>query len=41
MTLYVVLGLKAKLGLHNYEGRRQELFMPKDKAMALINTSES
>ncbi|HGC8126766.1 TPA: glycoside hydrolase family 3 N-terminal domain-containing protein [Streptococcus agalactiae] len=35
------LGLKAKLGLHNYEGRRQELFMPKDKAMALINTSES
>lgn len=35
------LGLKAKLGLHNYEGRRQELFMPKDKAMALINTLES
>lgn len=35
------LGLKAKLGLHNYEGRRQELFMAKDKAMALINTLES
>ncbi|MGT2887101.1 beta-hexosaminidase [Streptococcus didelphis] len=35
------LGLKAKLGLHHYEGRREELFMLKEEAMALINTAEA
>ncbi|HGC6443779.1 TPA: glycoside hydrolase family 3 protein [Streptococcus agalactiae] len=34
------LGLKAKLGLHNYEGRRQELFMPKDKAVTLVKDKQ-
>ena len=35
------LGLKAKIGLHQYEGRREELMLPKEEAMALINTPES
>ena len=35
------LGLKAKIGLHKFEGRREELMMPKEEAMALINTPES
>lgn len=35
------LGLKAKVGLHKFEGRREEIMMPKEDAMALINTEES
>lgn len=35
------LGLKAKLGLHKFEGRREEIMMPKEEAMAQINTEES
>ena len=35
------LGLKAKIGLHQFEGRREELMLPKEEAMALINTPES
>src|SRR3712207_9585124 len=34
------LGLKAKLGLHRFEGHREDIMLPKDKAMALINTPE-
>ncbi|HEM3642170.1 TPA: beta-hexosaminidase [Streptococcus suis] len=30
------LGLKAKLGLHLFEGRRQEIMVPKEEALALI-----
>lgn len=35
------LGLKAKLGLHKFEGRREEIMMSKEEAMALINTKEA
>lgn len=35
------LGLKAKLGLHTYEGRREELILPKEEALKLIGTEES
>lgn len=35
------LGLKAKLGLHKFEGRREEIMMPKEEALKLINTEES
>ncbi|GEK88465.1 beta-N-acetylhexosaminidase [Alkalibacterium putridalgicola] len=35
------LGLKAKLGLHNYEGKREEIMKPKEEALSLINTEES
>lgn len=35
------LGLKAKIGLHKYEGRREEIMLPKEEAMALINTDEA
>ncbi|MFC3927106.1 glycoside hydrolase family 3 protein [Streptococcus caprae] len=35
------LGLKAKLGLHTYEGRREEIMLPKDEALALIHTAEA
>lgn len=35
------LGLKAKLGLHNYEGHRDDLMLSKEKAMALIGTDEA
>ncbi|SUN49969.1 glycosyl hydrolase, family 3 [Streptococcus dysgalactiae subsp. dysgalactiae] len=35
------LGLKARLGLHLYEGRREEIMLPKEEAMALINTKEA
>ncbi|MFU2205529.1 glycoside hydrolase family 3 protein [Streptococcus pluranimalium] len=35
------LGLKAKLGLHTYEGRREEMMLPKEEALALIGTDEA
>ncbi|MGT2932954.1 glycoside hydrolase family 3 protein [Streptococcus catagoni] len=35
------LGLKARLGLHKFEGRREGILLPKEEAMALINTEES
>ena len=35
------LGLKAKLGLHKFEGRREKIMMPKEEALKLINTEES
>lgn len=35
------LGLKAKLGLHKFEGRREEIMMPKEDALAVINTEDS
>lgn len=35
------LGLKASIGLHQYEGRREEIMMDKEEALALINTDES
>lgn len=35
------LGLKASLGLHKYEGRREEIMMEKEEAMKLINTKEN
>ncbi|MCK1227881.1 glycoside hydrolase family 3 protein [Streptococcus uberis] len=35
------LGLRAKLGLHKFEGHREDLFLPKEEAMALINTDEA
>ena len=34
------LGLKAKLGLHTFEGRREEIMLEKEEALALINTEE-
>ncbi|HEM6022540.1 TPA: beta-hexosaminidase [Streptococcus suis] len=35
------LGLKAKLGLHQFEGRRQEIMLPKEEALALIGRDEA
>ena len=35
------LGLKAKLGLHLFEGRRQEIMLPKEEALALIGRDEA
>lgn len=35
------LGLKAKVGLHQFEGRREEIMMSKEEALSLINTEES
>ena len=35
------LGLKARLGLHLFEGRREEIMLPKEEALSLINTKES
>ncbi len=35
------LGLKAKLGLHLFEGRRQEILLPKEEALALIGREEA
>lgn len=35
------LGLKAKLGLHRFEGHREDIMLPKEEAMALINTPEA
>lgn len=35
------LGLKAKLGLHTFEGHREDIMLPKDEAMALIGTAEA
>ncbi len=35
------LGLKAKLGLHTFEGRREEIMLPKGEALALIGTDEA
>ncbi|MFX3945858.1 beta-hexosaminidase, partial [Streptococcus suis] len=34
------LALKAKLGLHLFEGRRQEIMLPKEEALALIGRDE-
>ncbi len=34
------LGLKAKLGLHQFEGRREEIMLDKEEAMSRINTEE-
>lgn len=35
------LGLKAKLGLHEFEGLREEIMLPKEQALSLINSEES
>ncbi|MCB2860419.1 beta-hexosaminidase [Streptococcus suis] len=35
------LGLKAKLGLHLFEGRRQEIMLPKEEALDLIGRDEA
>lgn len=35
------LGLKAKLGLHLFEGCRQEIMLPKEEALALIGRDEA
>lgn len=35
------LGLKAKLGLHEFERRRQEILLPKEEALARIATDEA
>ncbi|MBK0347153.1 beta-hexosaminidase [Aerococcaceae bacterium zg-ZJ1578] len=35
------LGLKAKLGLHQFEGRREEIMLPKEEALKLIGTEEA
>lgn len=35
------LGLKARLGLHKFEGRREEIMLPKEEAMSRINTEAS
>lgn len=35
------LGLKTKLGLHLFEGRRQEIMLPKEEALALIGRDEA
>lgn len=35
------LGLKAKLGLHLFEGRRQEIMLPKEEALVLIGRDEA
>ncbi|WNZ96471.1 glycoside hydrolase family 3 N-terminal domain-containing protein [Streptococcus iniae] len=35
------LGLKALLGLHQFEGRREQIMLAKEEAMALINTDEA
>lgn len=33
--------MKARLGLHLFEGRREEIMLPKEEALSLINTKES
>lgn len=35
------LGLKAKLGLHRFEGRREEIMLSKEEALKLIGTDEA
>ncbi|MGT2666987.1 glycoside hydrolase family 3 protein [Streptococcus rifensis] len=35
------LGLKAKLGLHTFEGRRDEIMLPKEEALSRIQTEEA
>ncbi|MGT2742537.1 glycoside hydrolase family 3 protein [Streptococcus plurextorum] len=35
------LGLKAKLGLHTYEGRREDIMLPKEEALKKIGTEEA
>lgn len=35
------LGLKAKIGLHKFEGHPEDILLPKDKAMQLIGTQEA
>ncbi|MGT2755573.1 glycoside hydrolase family 3 protein [Streptococcus ovuberis] len=35
------LGLKAKLGLHTFEGRREAIMLPKEEALKLIATAEA
>lgn len=35
------LGLKAKLGLHTFEGHREDVMLPKEEALALIGTDEA
>ena len=35
------LGLKAKIGLHCFEGRRHEIMLPKEEAMAMIGTQKA
>lgn len=35
------LGLKAKLGLHTFEGHRVDIMLPKEEALALIGTDEA
>ncbi|WP_161978547.1 glycoside hydrolase family 3 protein [Streptococcus sp. S784/96/1] len=35
------LGLKAKLGLHTFEGRREDIMLPREEALALIGTDEA
>ncbi|CAM2838504.1 putative beta-N-acetylglucosaminidase/beta-glucosidase [Streptococcus acidominimus] len=35
------LGLKAKLGLHQFEGRRKEILLPKEEALEKIGTDEA
>lgn len=35
------LGLKAKLGLHTFEGRREEIMLPKEEALKRIHTPEA
>ncbi|MTB64536.1 beta-hexosaminidase [Streptococcus sp. zg-86] len=35
------LGLKAKLGLHQFEGRREEILLPKEEALKMIGTDEA
>ncbi|MDO4666499.1 MAG: glycoside hydrolase family 3 N-terminal domain-containing protein [Streptococcus sp.] len=36
-----ILGLKAKLGLHRYEGNREKIMLSKDEALLKINTEDS
>lgn len=36
-----ILGLKAKLGLHTYEGRREDIMLPKEEALSRIQTPEA
>lgn len=35
------LGLKAKLGLHTFEGRRDAIMLPKEEALSRIHTAEA
>ena len=35
------LGLKAKLGLHTFEGRREDIMLPKEEALKKIGTEEA